>query len=182
MDTKVVLNVSDGCDVANGIDLYVNSFGCPSEHFYNAMLEKSVRVQHNFTLLCVEWFRELAAVSYYDERNEASIEFARNIPFEVKYFDLPRRELLELGIPKQYEFDFRNDFSASDLIERYLRLNNNNEKFISKLLESHATIQQNFSRLCCEWLRRISNVFIVDEPYVTLAKTVVAHYKGFPKI
>ena len=86
------------------------------------------------------------------------------------------------GIEEEFIFDFRDDKSAVDLMERYLRITKDNEGFINKMLNVHKTIQQNFSRLCCEWFRAISDMPVRNKPYVTLAKKAAAHYIGFPMI
>ena len=98
MDTKRIVNVSIGYDVANAMDLYVNVFGEPGKRFSAIMRERSVRVQHNFTMLCFEWFKALAKVEHYDERNEASVAFAKKLPVAVKYDHLSKHKLSACGI------------------------------------------------------------------------------------
>ncbi len=182
MDTKKIVNVSIGYDVANAMDLYVNVFGESGKRFSAIMRERSVRVQHNFTMLCFEWFKALAKVELYDERNEASVAFAKKLPVAVKYDHLSKHKLSAHGIEEEFIFDFRDDKSAVDLMEQYLRLTKDNEGFINMMLGVHKTIQQNFSRLCCEWFRAISDMPVRNKPYVTLAKKAAVHYKGFPMI
>ncbi len=182
MDTKRIVNVSLGYDVANAMDLYVNVFCDPSKHFSCVMRERSVRVQHNFTMLCFEWFKALAKVKYYDDRNKASVEFAKKLLIAFKYDDLRKHKLSANGVEEEFIFDYRDDKSAVDLMERYLRLTKYHEGFINKMLTVHKTIQQNFSRLCCEWFRTTSDMPIRNKPYVALAKKAAANYEGFPMI
>lgn len=182
METKIMVDVSNGYDVADGMDLYVNSFSCPSRRFYDAMLKKTTKVQHDFTMLCIEWFEKLAEVSIYDERNAAAVEFARNLPDSVIHHGLEKHKLSSYEIEKEFHFDFRDDDSAADMLERYLGVSKNNDKFICKLLRSHRTLQQLFSSLCCGWFKTISDISAQNKPYITLAKKAAAGYKGFPMI
>ena len=69
----IVMNdISDGLVISSAMGTYVNSFCTPRERFYECMLSKNINVQHNFTLLCLEWFRTLANTDDVDERNMAS--------------------------------------------------------------------------------------------------------------
>ncbi len=182
MDTKRIVNVSLGYDVANAMDLYVNAFGDPGKRFSAFMRERSIRVQHNFTMLCLEWFKALAKVDHYDERNQASVEFAKKLSAVLKYDQLSMHKLSARGIEEEFIFDFRDDKSAVELMERYLRMAKDNELFINRMLNNHRTIQQNFSRLCCSWFGAIADMPARNKPYVVLARKTYANYKGFPMI
>ena len=182
METKRMVDVSNGHDVADGMILYVNSFSCPSRHFYDAILKKPAKVQHDFTMLCIEWFEKLAEVSIYDERNAAAVEFARNLPGLVIHHGLEKHKLSSCGREKEFHFDFRDDDSAADMLERYLSVSKDNDKFIFKMLRAHKTLQQIFSSLCCGWFKTISDIPAQNKPYITLAKKAAAGYNSFPMI
>lgn len=182
METKIIVNVSNGYDVAVGMSLYVNSFSNPGRRFYDAMRKASVRVQHNFTILCFEWFQALANLKDYDERNEASVAFAKKLPIAVRYDHLSKYKLSAHGIEEEFIFDYKDDGSAAVMLEHYLRMCEDNDAFILEMLRTHRTLQQNFSRLCCEWFRAILDMPEQNKPYVPLAKKAAAYYKGFPMI
>lgn len=66
---------------------YVNSSASDYSEFARLMSFEHRTLQQNFTRLCVEWLRKLAETENFDERNEASIRFAKSI--EDKLTALP---------------------------------------------------------------------------------------------
>lgn len=176
------VKVREGKSVAGGIELYVNSFGNPGKAFYDDMLKKSVNIQHNFTILCLDWFKALANTKYFDKRNEASVEYARSIAEVIKYEQTVMRKASSRGVEDIFLFDYRSDESAAELLEWYLRTTENNEAFVKELLRAHRTNQQSFSRLCCEWFKVLSNISARRKHYVVLARKAVKSYKKFPLV
>ena len=178
----VVNDISDGILVSSAMGTYVNSYSAPRERFYECMLSKNINVQHNFTMLCLEWFRTLANTADVDERNTASHEFAVKAANEYRYESLDRRRISSRGINRYFEFAFRDDEQAAELLERYIRTSENNDAFMRGMLRVHKTCQQLFSRLCLEWLKRVSELPMRRKHYVVLARRVVKHYVCFPMI
>lgn len=181
-ETIVEVKVRDGNSVAEGIELYVNSFGNPGKAFYEDMLKRSVNVQHNFTILCLEWFEALANTKNFDERNEASVEYAKSITELIKYGQPVMRKASSRGSEDVFLFDYRSDESAAELLEWYLRTAESNEAFVNKLLHAHRTNQQSFSRMCCEWFTILSKISARRKHYVALARKAAKSYKKFPLI
>jgi len=70
--TIEIPDVSDGGVIASAVSGYVNSYATPGRHFYECMLERDTDVQHNFTMLCIEWFKQLANVSMRSIRRAAT--------------------------------------------------------------------------------------------------------------
>lgn len=54
-------------------------------HFFNTekvaeyMTREHRTLQQTFTKLCVDWLKQLSEVEYYDDRNRASVEFAKSL-------------------------------------------------------------------------------------------------------
>ncbi len=182
MKERICIDVSDGKEVANGLDLYVNSYSHPTRRFYEVLLGKNSRVQHNFTMLCLEWLLALSRVTYYDGRNEACVMFAKGLPVSLRYANMEKKKLGKGNVKKAYSFDNRSDDSAAELVERYLRFTKNNDLFITQMLNTHKTLQQSFSRLCCEWLLKVSKLPARRKLYVCLAQKAVENYHGFPLV
>lgn len=180
--TITEVKVRDGSSVAEGIELYVNSFSNPGKAFYEAMLKKSVNVQHNFTILCLEWFKALANANNFDKRNEASVEYAKSIADVIKYGQPVMRKASSKGIEDVFLLDYRSDESVAELMEWYLRTTESNEAFVNKLLRAHRTNQQSFSRMCCEWFKILSKIPARRKHYVVLARKAVRTYKRFPLV
>ena len=176
--TIEIPDVSDGGVIATAVSVYVNSYTTPGRHFYECMLERDTDVQHNFTMLCIEWFKQLANVSIYDERNLASVGYAKRI-WDVE--PMERRKLSSRGIKREFVFDSRDDECAAAMFEAYLRLSECNGELIYGLLQIHRTSQQSFSRMCCEWFRCAAEL-TTRHPYVTLAKRAAKQYHGFPLV
>lgn len=145
------------------------------------MLSKDEKVQHNFTMLCLEWFRRLAEITDYDDRNAASHEYAVRMPYDVRYDLRTKRKLSKLGVKREFDFNFDDDEQAADLLECYLRRSDSDYAFIYSMLNIHRTCQQLFSGMCCEWFKRVAQL-PSKKPYVVLARKAAGHYTGFPMI
>lgn len=175
-------NVSDGTEVANAISLYVNSFTNPSEKFYAYMFRCARNIQHNFTILCLEWFSALSKMTNYDDRNRASVEYAQKIVPMLQEVDLKRQKMERTGILPECHFNYRDDENAVRLIEKYLRLSENNTAFISKMKYAHRTNQQSFSRMCGRWFQYVARHSDSRSKYVVLAKKVAKPYQYLPMV
>ena len=173
-----IMNVAEGDAVAYAIVTYVNSYEPPKESFYDRMLAKSKRVQHNFTMLCLEWFKLLAETTDHNEQNAASYEYAVQMPYEVRYDLHEKKKLSKLFVKREFAFDFENDKQAADLFECYLRRSYSDLGFLGAMLCVHKPCQQMFSRMCCEWLRRVA-ALPSKRPYVLLARKAAEHYVDF---
>lgn len=175
-------NAANGNMVATAIGLYVNSYVYPTEEFYTRMAARGRNVQHNFTMLCLEWFRRLSECLIYDERNEASVKLAKRISEAIQYEPLERQKMAN-NWPSDCCFNFRNDAEAVRLFEKYLRLSEDNEEFIYTMLHGvHRTNQQSFSRLCLEWLKRSAEQSGRGRRYVVLARKAAKHYCYLPLV
>ena len=178
----VMKDISYGLVVSSAIGTYVNSYCAPGKRFYECMLSKSTNVQHNFTLLCLEWFITLANTTSVDGRNLASHQFAKKAVNEYCNETLNKRKVSAKGVNRYFEFDYRDDEQAAALLERYLRITDDNDEFMHGMLRVHKTCQQLFSRLCLEWLKRVSELPTRRKHYVVLARKVMKHYTRFPMI
>lgn len=176
-------NSADGDTVARAIgSMYVNSYTCPTEQFYEYMMLTDKNVKHNFTMLCLEWFRNLAKIDGYDERNEASVYTARSIADEIVEEAISRQKLPKNGTLPKCSFNYRSDADAVKLLEKYLRLSKDNKAFIYTMLyHVHRTNQQSFSRLCLKWLKKVSELSSRAR-YVILSQKAVKHYRYLPMI
>ena len=173
-----ISDVADGYTVACTIVTYLNQYEKPEECFFDRMLSKSKKVQHNFTMLCLEWFKMLAETTDHNEDNAGSYEYAVQMPYEVRYAAHPKYKLSKLFVKKEFEFDYDNDVQAADLLECYLRRSYSDFGFVGAILSVHKFRQQWFSRMCCEWLRRAA-ALPSKRPYVLLARKAAEHYVDF---
>ena len=179
----MIQDVSDGNEVAKAIGLYVNSLVTPGEAFNVYMRQTDRNVQHNFTMLCMEWFRALAKTNNYDGRNEASRRYANIISYEMQCEQFVRQKMSAKGVESAFEFDYRSDESAVQLLERYTRLSKDNRDFIRTMLNYvHKTCQQSFSGMCCEWFKTAAELPARRKRFVLLARKAVKHYTQFPFI
>lgn len=173
-----IMNVAEGDAVAYAIVTYVNSYETPKESFYDRMLSKGERVRHNFTMLCLDWFKALAETTNHNEQNAASYEYALQMPYDVRYDLHEKKKLSKLFVKQKFVFDFENDKQAADLLECYMRRADTYRGFIGAMLCVHKSCQQMFSRMCCEWLRRVA-ALPSNKRYVLLARKAAAHYVDF---
>ena len=173
-----ISDVADGNAVACAIVTDTNSYDAPKECFYDRMLSKSKRVQHNFTLLCLEWFKMLAETKDHNEQNAGSYEYAVQMPYEVRYDLHEKKRLSKLFVKRDFAFDFEDDIQAADLLECYLRRSYSDFGFLGAMLSVHKPCQQMFSRMCCEWLKCVAALHS-NRPYVRFARKAVAHYVDF---
>ena len=177
-----VNNTANGNEVAEMIGLFVNSLKYPSEDFYKLMLRRKENVKHNFTVLCIEWFKKLANTKRYDGRNEASVSIAKNIAREFETEDISKRRMSSKGVLPQCVNENLDDAAAIRIIEKYLRLSSDNEQFIYTMLYYvHLTNQQSFSKMCAMWLDTLSKEQSKKQ-YVIWAKKAVKHYRYLPLI
>lgn len=78
----VEVNRKDGCDVAELMASFVNSFGCDAKGFIEKMSNEHKTLQQSFTRLCWQWIlklNEMGEQGRYDDRNKASVEFAQKV-------------------------------------------------------------------------------------------------------
>lgn len=165
----VVKDITDGAEVAgNFFSIYLNTFPYPAKEFIDSLLVKDEGVKCNFTKLCLEWLVALADADY-DGRNEDSVMYARKIKACIGSIELPRRRLLKKDANKECGFDRADNCRAADFIEKYLRLNENNREFIRSGLNSHKTLQQNFTRMCIKWFKALAEHPKSSKFYIKLA-------------
>ncbi len=67
----------------------VNSFGFKPKVFATALSREHRTLQQTFTKVCVAWLSLLAETENYDDRNEASVMFARSIKKQLDECRLP---------------------------------------------------------------------------------------------
>ena len=65
-------------EIAMNIMTEVNHF-CDTEKVAEYMTREHRTLQQTFTKLCVDWLKSLSEVEYYDDRNRASVEFAKSL-------------------------------------------------------------------------------------------------------
>lgn len=70
-------------EMAQQITLYVNNLSFNPDEFIDEMSRQHRTLQQRYTLLCVAWLKKLADIEYYDDRNEASVKFAKSIKKEL---------------------------------------------------------------------------------------------------
>lgn len=68
---------------------YVNCMTCDYDEFAEKMGMEHPTLQQNFTKLCCAWLRHLATTEYYDDRNIASVKFAKSIKEQLWKVVLP---------------------------------------------------------------------------------------------
>ena len=177
---KHIKNVSDGEEVAKVIAAtYVVSFCFPGEEFYEYMMERQENIIHDFTMLCFEWLNALSGCKGYDGRNKASVIFARKVSGIISDFNTDRLTK-RCESTNSMDFSYPNDLATVLLFEQYLCSSENNDDFIRYMLnDADKVSQQNFSGLCCGWLKHLSETK-VNKPYIRKATDIVAEYKGFP--
>jgi len=78
-DVEMVKKVSDYC----------NCFGSNFSEFAFVMSKEHRTIQQNFTRICLEWLKELSNTEYFDDRNEASVMFAKSIKDQLDNTVLP---------------------------------------------------------------------------------------------
>lgn len=65
-------------EIATNIMTEVNHF-CDTKKVAEYMTREHRTLQQMFTRLCVDWLKQLSEVEYYDDRNKASVEFAKSL-------------------------------------------------------------------------------------------------------
>lgn len=137
---------------------YVNC--CPYGHqtFLSALQGEEWEVQHNFTSLCLEWFTQLSVAELYDERNEDAVLLARKIASVVDLELLVHQKSSTKDYPEFMTINYVNGTSVEKAMAAYLNLAvDSYQPFLQVMLNEHRTLQQNFSRLCGEWLVSVEN-------------------------
>lgn len=81
----------NGKQMAKEMSNFVNCFGnSHQKEFVKQMILEHNTLQQSFTRLCIMWFQQLAETKYYDARNEASVELAKQLkPILDEYGHLP---------------------------------------------------------------------------------------------
>lgn len=177
-----VKDLGNGGEAATAFFLYLNTYSSVNVAFCNEMMLRGSDIKQNFTLLCVEWLKALAGQNVFDDRNEASVIYARNVGELLDDSDMPaRKELSARYAPKEFAFSPDDHAGAAEFMEHYLRRCKTNDDFINAALRSHRTLQQAFTRLCCKWFSMFAEVSS-RKKYVKLAKKVDTLRRGFPFI
>lgn len=104
-------------------------------------------VVYNFTVMCIDWFLQLAKVSYYDDRNEASVMIARTMAASQKFNGLTYRN--HTAAPEQrFTVDSNSEKDIVKLMSCFVRVTEKDrwgkslqDYFILKMLHGHKTIQ-----------------------------------------
>ena len=76
-------------EMAEKMSNYVNCMSTDYEDFVKTMKCSHRTLQQNFTKLCIEWLKSLSEQEYYDDRNEASVLFAKSIKEQLDTVALP---------------------------------------------------------------------------------------------
>ena len=119
--TYITVDVTNGEAVADVIgSLYVNSYSNPSKRFFECMAEAKPEIQYGFTMLCFEWFVSLAKADYYDDRNKAAVEYARNISGIFENVAFEENVNAKKCSSVDFIFNYCDDEAAVQLIDGYL--------------------------------------------------------------
>lgn len=70
-------------EMAQQITRYVNNLSFNPDKFVDEMSRQHRTLQQRYTFLCVAWLKKLANTEHYDNRNEASVKFAKSIKKEL---------------------------------------------------------------------------------------------------
>lgn len=73
----------------NTVSSLVNSMCFDSKEFARLFTCQHRTLQQNLTRLCVAWLKELSNMEYFDDRNKASVEFAKSIKEQLDNVALP---------------------------------------------------------------------------------------------
>ena len=75
---------SEAEQVALIISDFVNNMGVDEKTFCETMAREHRTLQQSFTRLCMKWIQTLARQEYFDARNEASVNLAKEIVEKCK--------------------------------------------------------------------------------------------------
>ena len=73
----------------NTVSSLVNNMSFDYVEFAKKFTCQHRTLQQNLTRLCVAWLKELSNMEYYDDRNMASVEFAKSIKEQLDNVALP---------------------------------------------------------------------------------------------
>ena len=132
-------------------------------------------MKHNFTMLCLKWFKALAKVDYYDDRNEDSVFFARTLSAHISDEMIVFNKLDRSDVPQQMECGWSTDTDMQLLIKNHLIMADDFDPFINHMLYAHKTLQQNFSRFCLDWFDTVCENEKGCKAYIQLAKIANKH-------
>ena len=76
-------------EAVNTVSDYVNSFSCDYDGFAKRMGMEHRTLQQNFTKLCCAWLKYLSTTECYDDRNLASVKFAKSVKEQLGDIVLP---------------------------------------------------------------------------------------------
>ena len=68
---------------------YLNSMGSNYKEFIKVFKSSHRTIQQSFTKLCIMWLQYLSEQEYYDDRNKASVLFAKSIKEQLDNVTLP---------------------------------------------------------------------------------------------
>ena len=118
----------DPIQLYKDMDLFINSFTIPIKEFLNEMNNQKPETKERWTIISLLWIKKLATFyenSFYDLRNEESCKVAYQI-----------KNTYTGTFPDKQAYEFENTF-------------------VEVMAKNHRTLQQNFSRLVCQWLEII---------------------------
>lgn len=70
-------------EIVQRITDYINNMSANPDNFADEMSRQHRTLQQKYTLFCVAWLKKLADTESYDDRNEASVKFAKSIKKEL---------------------------------------------------------------------------------------------------
>lgn len=152
-------------DTANGAavealvaGIYLNTNFGSCKEFVQTLLKSESVVRFNFSRLSVDWFAILRKNKDHDERNVDSFNFAKQFcsKFKCKSPDYkqPRRK----GTPELLDVAFRDGAEVAGAMDAFLRrgYGNGYQDFLRQLKIEHPTLQQCYTRMCCEWFLKLA--------------------------
>ena len=76
-------------EIVQRITDYINNMSANPDDFADEMSRQHRTLQQKYTLFCVAWLKKLADTESYDDRNEASVKFAKSIKKELNDATFP---------------------------------------------------------------------------------------------
>lgn len=152
-------------DTANGeavavlvAGIHLNSYGTCKE-FVETMLQSEPAVRFNFSRLAVDWFAIQQNNIYHDKRNVDSFQFANlfcsEFQSEPPAYRRPRKKV----VPELLDVVYRDGAQVAGAMDAYLHrgFGDGYQDFLRRLQYEHPTLQQCYTRMCCEWFSRLAD-------------------------
>ncbi len=155
-----IKDISDGKEIAFvWAGLYLNRNGGRTDwdSLFDLLYTQPRNVVYNFTVLCIQWFTALAKVSYYDDRNKASVMIGREMKDSL-LFNVLEYRIYQKTPEVHFTMITDQEEDIVKMMSLFLKANHKDnhgktpqEKFLTTMTSQHKTLQQSYSRLCFAW-------------------------------